>query len=125
MRHGSWNAPETLELLRTSGVSFWQYDQPIIGRLSWAVGSDYLGRRIRAASWEAQRHMVSGRCDNSRTRTIQPIFYTTEELGAVGYARPKSRSGLRDLSSPTITFRESSGEACTHQHLEGIESESA
>ncbi len=32
VRHGSWDAPETLELLRTSGVSFCNIDQPIIGR---------------------------------------------------------------------------------------------
>src|SRR2546425_7801036 len=32
VRHGSWGSPETLELLRTSGVSFCNIDQPIIGR---------------------------------------------------------------------------------------------
>ena len=32
VRHGSWDAPETLELLRSSGVSFCNIDQPIIGR---------------------------------------------------------------------------------------------
>ena len=32
VRHGSWESPETLELLRTSGVSFCNIDQPIIGR---------------------------------------------------------------------------------------------
>jgi uncharacterized protein YecE (DUF72 family) len=32
VRHGTWDAPETLELLRTSGVSFCNIDQPIIGR---------------------------------------------------------------------------------------------
>jgi uncharacterized protein YecE (DUF72 family) len=32
VRHGSWDSPETLELLRTSGVSFCNIDQPIIGR---------------------------------------------------------------------------------------------
>ena len=32
VRHGSWDSPETLELLQTSGVSFCNIDQPIIGR---------------------------------------------------------------------------------------------
>jgi uncharacterized protein YecE (DUF72 family) len=32
VRHGTWDSPETLELLRTSGVSFCNIDQPIIGR---------------------------------------------------------------------------------------------
>src|SRR5260370_39306660 len=32
VRHGSWDAPETLELMRTSGVSFCNIDQPIISR---------------------------------------------------------------------------------------------
>jgi len=32
VRHGSWDAPETLQLLRTSAVSFCNIDQPIIGR---------------------------------------------------------------------------------------------
>jgi uncharacterized protein YecE (DUF72 family) len=32
VRHGTWDAPETLELLRNSGVSFCNIDQPIIGR---------------------------------------------------------------------------------------------
>jgi len=32
VRHGSWDSPETLELLRTSGVSFCNIDQPMIGR---------------------------------------------------------------------------------------------
>jgi uncharacterized protein YecE (DUF72 family) len=32
VRHGSWDSPETLDLLRTSGVSFCNIDQPIIGR---------------------------------------------------------------------------------------------
>jgi uncharacterized protein YecE (DUF72 family) len=32
VRHGSWDSPETLELLRTSGVSFCNIDQPVIGR---------------------------------------------------------------------------------------------
>ncbi len=32
VRHGTWDAPETLELLRTSGVSFCNIDQPVIGR---------------------------------------------------------------------------------------------
>jgi uncharacterized protein YecE (DUF72 family) len=32
VRHASWDSPETLELLRTSGVSFCNIDQPIIGR---------------------------------------------------------------------------------------------
>ncbi len=32
VRHGTWDAPETLELLRTSGVSFCNIDQPMIGR---------------------------------------------------------------------------------------------
>jgi uncharacterized protein YecE (DUF72 family) len=32
VRHGSWDSPETLELLRGSGVSFCNIDQPIIGR---------------------------------------------------------------------------------------------
>jgi uncharacterized protein YecE (DUF72 family) len=32
VRHGSWDSPETLEFLRTSGVSFCNIDQPIIGR---------------------------------------------------------------------------------------------
>ena len=32
VRHGSWDAPETLELLHALGVSFCNIDQPIIGR---------------------------------------------------------------------------------------------
>jgi len=32
VRHASWDSPETLELLRTSGVSFCNIDQPLIGR---------------------------------------------------------------------------------------------
>ena len=32
VRHASWESPETLELLHTSGVSFCNIDQPIIGR---------------------------------------------------------------------------------------------
>jgi uncharacterized protein YecE (DUF72 family) len=32
VRHGSWDSPETLELLRTSGVSFCNIDQPVIGK---------------------------------------------------------------------------------------------
>ncbi len=32
VRHASWDSPETLELLHTSGVSFCNIDQPIIGR---------------------------------------------------------------------------------------------
>jgi uncharacterized protein YecE (DUF72 family) len=32
VRHASWDSPETLELLRTTGVSFCNIDQPIIGR---------------------------------------------------------------------------------------------
>jgi len=32
VRHGSWDSPETMELLRTSGVSFCNIDQPMIGR---------------------------------------------------------------------------------------------
>ena len=32
VRHGTWDAPETLDLLRTSGVSFCNIDQPNIGR---------------------------------------------------------------------------------------------
>jgi uncharacterized protein YecE (DUF72 family) len=32
VRHGSWDSRETLEFLRTSGVSFCNIDQPIIGR---------------------------------------------------------------------------------------------
>jgi uncharacterized protein YecE (DUF72 family) len=32
VRHSTWDSPETLELLRTSGVSFCNIDQPIIGR---------------------------------------------------------------------------------------------
>ena len=32
VRHGSWDSPETLELLQASGVSFCNIDQPIIGR---------------------------------------------------------------------------------------------
>jgi uncharacterized protein YecE (DUF72 family) len=32
VRHASWDSAETLELLRTSGVSFCNIDQPIIGR---------------------------------------------------------------------------------------------
>jgi uncharacterized protein YecE (DUF72 family) len=32
VRHGSWDAPETLDFLRASGVSFCNIDQPIIGR---------------------------------------------------------------------------------------------
>ena len=32
VRHGSWDSPETLELLRICGVSFCNIDQPIIGR---------------------------------------------------------------------------------------------
>jgi len=32
VRHGSWDSPETLELLHGSGVSFCNIDQPIIGR---------------------------------------------------------------------------------------------
>jgi uncharacterized protein YecE (DUF72 family) len=32
VRHGSWDSPETLEFLRTNGVSFCNIDQPIIGR---------------------------------------------------------------------------------------------
>ncbi len=32
VRHGSWDSPETLELLRASGVSICNIDQPIIGR---------------------------------------------------------------------------------------------
>jgi len=32
VRHGSWDSPKTLELLQSSGVSFCNIDQPIIGR---------------------------------------------------------------------------------------------
>jgi uncharacterized protein YecE (DUF72 family) len=32
VRHASWDSPETLELLHTSGASFCNIDQPIIGR---------------------------------------------------------------------------------------------
>jgi uncharacterized protein YecE (DUF72 family) len=32
VRHGSWDSRETLDLLRTSGASFCNIDQPIIGR---------------------------------------------------------------------------------------------
>jgi uncharacterized protein YecE (DUF72 family) len=32
VRHGSWDSPETLEFLRTNGVSFCNIDQPVIGR---------------------------------------------------------------------------------------------
>jgi uncharacterized protein YecE (DUF72 family) len=32
VRHSTWDSPETLELLRASGVSFCNIDQPIIGR---------------------------------------------------------------------------------------------
>ncbi len=32
VRHGTWDSPETLDLLRTSAVSFCNIDQPIIGR---------------------------------------------------------------------------------------------
>jgi uncharacterized protein YecE (DUF72 family) len=32
VRHSTWDSPETLELLRTSGVSFCNIDQPIIGK---------------------------------------------------------------------------------------------
>jgi len=32
VRHSTWDSPETLELLRSSGVSFCNIDQPIIGR---------------------------------------------------------------------------------------------
>jgi len=32
VRHGSWDSPETLQLLQASGVSFCNIDQPIIGR---------------------------------------------------------------------------------------------
>ena len=32
VRHGTWDSPETLELLRASRVSFCNIDQPIIGR---------------------------------------------------------------------------------------------
>jgi len=32
VRHGTWDSPETLELLQSSGVSFCNIDQPIIGR---------------------------------------------------------------------------------------------
>ena len=32
VRHASWDSPETLELLHSSGVSFCNIDQPIIGR---------------------------------------------------------------------------------------------
>ncbi len=32
VRHGSWDSPETLDLLRASGASFCNIDQPIIGR---------------------------------------------------------------------------------------------
>jgi uncharacterized protein YecE (DUF72 family) len=32
VRHGSWDSPDTLELLHTSCVSFCNIDQPIIGR---------------------------------------------------------------------------------------------
>ena len=32
VRHGTWDLPETLELLQSSGVSFCNIDQPIIGR---------------------------------------------------------------------------------------------
>jgi uncharacterized protein YecE (DUF72 family) len=32
VRHATWDSPETLELLRTSGVSFCNIDQPLIGR---------------------------------------------------------------------------------------------
>jgi uncharacterized protein YecE (DUF72 family) len=32
VRHATWDSPETLELLRTSGASFCNIDQPIIGR---------------------------------------------------------------------------------------------
>jgi uncharacterized protein YecE (DUF72 family) len=32
VRHGSWDAPETLELLRESGASFCNIDQPLIGK---------------------------------------------------------------------------------------------
>ena len=32
VRHGTWDSPETLDLLRTTGVSFCNIDQPLIGR---------------------------------------------------------------------------------------------
>ena len=32
VRHGTWDSPDTLELLRESGVSFCNIDQPLIGR---------------------------------------------------------------------------------------------
>jgi uncharacterized protein YecE (DUF72 family) len=32
VRHGTWDSPETLELLRASGASFCNIDQPMIGR---------------------------------------------------------------------------------------------
>ena len=32
VRHGSWDSPETLDLLRASGVSFCNIDQPLIGK---------------------------------------------------------------------------------------------
>jgi len=32
VRHATWDSPETLDLLRTSGASFCNIDQPIIGR---------------------------------------------------------------------------------------------
>jgi uncharacterized protein YecE (DUF72 family) len=32
VRHGSWDSPETLELLRATGASFCNIDQPLIGK---------------------------------------------------------------------------------------------
>ncbi len=79
VRHGSWGAPETQELLRTTGVSFCNIDQPIIGRS--------LGPSAQATSAVGYVRLHGRRYDTwfSDDATIPAherynYLYTTEEL---------------------------------------------
>jgi len=127
VRHGSWNAPETLELLRTSGVSFCNIDQPIIGRS--------LGRSAQTTSAVGYVRLHGRRNDTwfSDDATIPAherynYLYTTEELAP--WVTRVHKITERAGETFVITNNHFQGKAvvnalAAHQHLEGIESESA
>jgi uncharacterized protein YecE (DUF72 family) len=105
VRHGSWDSPETLELLRTSSVSFCNIDQPMIGRS--------LGPSAQATSAVGYvRLQAGGTTRGSRTTKPSPrmsattIFTPRESSRPGSRAFAKSQSGpAKHLSSPTITSR--------------------
>jgi len=106
VRHGSWML-RTLELLRTSGVSFCNIDQPIHRAVPGAVGSGYLGRRICAASRAALRHVGSATMRQSPAHERYNYLYTAEELAPWVTRVHKVTERARETfgSSPTITSK--------------------